>query len=183
MKKLFLLSIILITAVSCSTVKVSSDFDKTANFAAFKTFTYTDEALALPVDDINRNRILNLVTSEMVAKGFTKSETNPDVLIDINIKTQTQQTATATTSGAGGYGYGYRYGRYGYGGGFSTTTINYDTYTDGTMFIDMIDAAKKQLVWQGRGTKTLEEDASQKRREENLAYAIKQIFMQYPPKI
>jgi hypothetical protein len=51
------------------------------------------------------------------------------------------------------------------------------------MFIDMIDAAKKQLVWQGRGTKTLEEDASQKRREENLAYAIKQIFTQYPPKI
>jgi hypothetical protein len=181
MKKLFFLSIILITAVSCSTVKVSSDFDKTANFAAYKTFTYTDETLAMPIDDINRNRILNLVTSEMVAKGFTKSETNPDVWIDINIKTQTQQTATASTTGTGGYG--YRYGRYGYGGGFSTTTINYDTYTDGTMFIDMIDAAKKQLVWQGRGTKTLEEDASQKRREENLAYAIKQIFTQYPPKI
>lgn len=180
MKKLFLLSIILITAVSCSTVKVSSDFDKTANFAAYKTFTYTDETLAMPIDDINRNRVLNLVTAEMAAKGFTKSETNPDVWIDINIKTQTQQTATASTTGTGGYG--YRYGRYGYGGGFSTTTINYDTYTDGTMFIDMIDAAKKQLVWQGRGTKTLEEDASQKRREENLAYAIKQIFTQYPPK-
>jgi hypothetical protein len=181
MKKLFILSIILITAVSCSTVKVSSDFDKTANFAAYKTFTYTDETLAMPIDDINRNRVLNLVTAEMAAKGFTKSDANPDVWIDINIKTKTQQTATATTSGTGGYG--YRYGRYGYGGGFSTTTINYDTYTDGTMFIDMIDAAKKQLVWQGRGTKTLEEDASQKRREENLAYAIKQIFTQYPPKI
>ena len=183
MKKLFFLSIILIVAASCSTVKVSSDYDKTANFAAYKTFTCTDETLAMPIDDINKNRILNIVTAEMVAKGFTKSDANPDVWIDINIKTETQQTATATTSGAGGYGYGYRYGGYGYGGGFSTTTINYDTYTDGTMFIDMIDAAKKQLVWQGRGTKTLEEDASQKRREENLAYAIKQIFTQYPPKI
>ena len=171
----------MIVAASCSTVKVSSDFDKTANFAAYKTFTYTDETLAMPIDDINRNRVLNLVTAEMAAKGFTKSDANPDVWIDINIKTKTQQTATASTTGTGGYG--YRYGRYGYGGGFSTTTINYDTYTDGTMFIDMIDAAKKQLVWQGRGTKTLEEDASQKRREENLAYAIKQIFTQYPPKI
>ena len=56
--------------------------------------------------------------------------------------------------------------RYGYGGGFSTTTINYDTYVDGTLFIDMIDASKKQLVWQGRGTKTIEPDANQARREE-----------------
>ena len=104
MKKLFFLSLIMIVAVSCSTVKVSSDFDKTANFAAYKTFTYTDETLAMPLDDINKNRILNIVTAEMAAKGFTKSETNPDVWIDINIKTETQQTATATTSGAGGYG-------------------------------------------------------------------------------
>jgi hypothetical protein len=183
MKKLLVLSVILITAISCSSVKVSSDYDKTANFAAYKTFTYTDETLAMPIDDINRNRILNIVTAEMLAKGFTKSETNPDVWIDINIKTETQQTATATTSGGGGYGYGYRYGGYGYGGGFSTTTINYDTYTDGTMFVDMIDASTKMLVWQGRGTKTFEENASQTRREENLTYAIKQIFMQYPPKL
>jgi hypothetical protein len=186
MKKLFLLSLVMIVAVSCSTVKVSSDFDKTANFAAYKTFTYTDETLAMPIDDINKNRILNIVTAEMAAKGFTKSDANPNVWIDINIKTETQQTATATTSGVGGYGgygYGYRYGGYGYGGGFSTTTINYDTYTDGTMFIDMIDASTKMLVWQGRGTKTFEDNASQKRREENLTYAIKQIFTQYPPKV
>jgi hypothetical protein len=51
------------------------------------------------------------------------------------------------------------------------------------MFIDMIDASKKQLVWEGRGTKTLEPDASQKRKEENINYAVKQIFMKYPPKI
>ena len=100
------------------------------------------------------------------------------MLIDVNIKTQTQQTATATNSG-GYYGRGYRYG---YGGGFSTTTINYDTYTDGTLFIDMIDATKKQLVWQGRGTKTIEQDASPQRREENINYAVKQIFVKYPPK-
>ncbi len=58
------------------------------------------------------------------------------------------------------------------GGGFSTTTINYDTYVDGTLFIDMIDASKKQLVWQGRGTKTIDQDASPQKREENINYAV-----------
>jgi hypothetical protein len=104
------------------------------------------------------------------------------VLIDVKIKAQQQQTATATSSGYPGYGYGYGY-RYGWGGGFSTTTINYDTYVDGTLFIDMIDAKKNQLVWQGRGTKTIDEDASQKKRDENLAYALKQIFAKYPPMV
>ena len=74
MKKLFFLLLILIVAVSCSSIKVSSDFDKTANFAAYKTYAFTDETLAMPLDDINRNRILNIVTAEMAAKGFTKSD-------------------------------------------------------------------------------------------------------------
>jgi hypothetical protein len=108
---------------------------------------------------------------------------NPDVLINLNIKAEKKQTATATSTGGYGYGYGagYRYGGWGgYGGG--TTYISYDSYTDGTLFIDMIDASKKQLVWQGRGTKTIDEDASQEKRDKNIAYAVKQIFMNYPPK-
>jgi len=182
MKKLFFLTIVLITAVSCSSVKISSDFDKTAGFSSYKTYTFTENALALQgINDLNRNRLLSAIETELTGKGFTKSENNPDVLIDIQLKGEQKQTATATsTGGYGGYGYGYRYG---WGGGFSTTTINYDTYVDGTLFIDMIDAKKNQLVWQGRGTKTIEPDASQQKREQNISYAVKQIFMKYPPKI
>jgi Domain of unknown function (DUF4136) len=179
MKKIFISLLIFIVAASCSSVKVSSDYDKTAGFASYKTYAFTDEAKSLQLNDLNRNRLLSAIETELAAKGFTKVENNPDVLIDITIKGEQKQTATATNTG----GYGYGYGRYGYGGGFSTTTINYDTYVDGTLFIDMIDAAKKQLVWQGRGTKTIEPDANQERREKNINYAVKQIFMQYPPKI
>jgi hypothetical protein len=185
MKKLIFLFVIMIAAASCSTVKVSHDYDKTANFSAYKTYTFTDNALALPLDDLNKKRILDAVEGELKAKGFTRKENGPDVLIDINIKAEKKQSATATTTGGYGYpGYGYGYGyAYGWGGGFSTTSIHYENYTDGTMFIDMIDAAKKQLVWQGRGTKTIDPDASAQKRESNINYAIKQIFMYYPPKI
>ena len=165
-------------AASCSSIKVTSDFDKTAGFANYKTYAFTPEAQSLPLDDINRGRILTAIENELAAKGFTKAE-NPDVLIDVNIKAEKQTTATATNTG-GYYGRGYRYG---YGGGFSTTTINYDTYVDGTLFIDMIDASKKQLVWQGRGTKTLDPEATPQKREENINYAVKQIFTKYPPAI
>lgn len=177
MKNLLILSIILTIAVSCSSIKISSDFDRSAGFASYKTYAFTQEALNLPLDDINKGRVLKAIESELALKGFTKTSATPDVLIDVNIKAVQQTTATASSTG-GYYGRGYRYG---YGGGFTTTTINYDTYTDGTMFIDMIDAQKKVLVWQGRGTKTLDPGASQQKSEENINYAVKEIFKKYPP--
>jgi len=182
MKNLLLFAAILVFTVSCSSIKVSSDYDKTAQFASYKTFAFSEETKTYGNNDIVRNLVLSAIESELSAKGFTKNESGPDVWIDVQVKGEQKQTATATTSGGyPGYGYGYGY-RYGYGGGFSTTTINYDTYVDGTLFIDMIDAQKKQLVWQGRGTKTVDFEASQKKKEENINYAVKQIFTQYPPK-
>jgi len=178
MKKLFLPLLILVLATSCATIKVSSDFDKTAPFAGYKTYAFTPEALALPIDNLNQTRFITAIENELSLKGFAKSE-KPDVLIDLKLVTENKQTATATNTG-GGYGYGYRYG---WGGGFSTTTINYDSYQEGTLFVDMIDAAKLQLVWQGRGVGTLNPDASADKREYNIKNAVKMIFEKYPPKV
>ncbi|MFN8255912.1 MAG: DUF4136 domain-containing protein [Bacteroidales bacterium] len=175
MKNLILVLIFALFAFSCTSVRISSDFDKTIDFTKYKTYKFTDEAMKLPVDDLNKNRLIAAVEKELGLKGFTKSET-PDVLIEINLKGKNIQTATANTSG--GYGYGYRYG---WGGGFSTTTINYDSYIEGTLFVDMIDASKNQLVWQGRGVGTLDPEANQAKREKNINYAVNQIFKKYPP--
>jgi hypothetical protein len=178
MKKILLLISIAFIAVSCASIKVSSDYDKSAPFTGYKTYAYTPEALTLAVDELNRNRLIAAVDNELSLKGFTKSD-KPDVLIDLKLVTKKVQTATATSSG-GGYGYGYRYG---WGGGFSTTSINYDSYDEGTLFVDMIDATKLQLVWQGRGVGTLNPDASAEKREYNIKNAVKMIFEKYPPKI
>jgi hypothetical protein len=164
-------------AASCSSIQVSSDFDRQANFASYKTYAFTKEAQELPVSDINRRRLIDAVSNELAAKGFTKSD-QADVWIDLVVATQQKQSATATSS-PGYYGAGYRYG---WGGGFSTTTINVENYVEGTLFVDMIDASKKQLVWQGRAVGTLNPDASPEKREANINSAIKQIFTKYPPK-
>jgi hypothetical protein len=177
MKNVFVLLTIALFAVSCSSIKITSDFDKTASFATYKTYKLTDEAMTLPINELNKNRIIAAVETELAAKGFTKSD-SPDVLININLKGEKIQTATANNTGGYGYGRGYRYG---YGGGYSTTTISYDSYLEGTLFVDMIDATKNELVWQGRGVGTIDEDATQAKREKNINYAVKQIFTKYPP--
>ncbi len=175
MKNILIAATICLLA-ACSSIKVTYDYDKSADFAKFKTFDFTDDAKNFPIQELDRQRVHAAIEKEMIAKGFTKSS-SPDVLIDLQVKLEQKQTATATNTG------GYGAYRYGWGGGYGGTThINVENYVDGTLFVNMIDKSTEKLVWQGRGTKTLAEDPSPEKKEQNINYAVKQIFMNYPPK-
>jgi hypothetical protein len=175
MKKYYFLFIAaLMTA--CGSVKVSYDFDKTANFSKYKTYAYSAESMKLGLSDLNRDRLFAAIDAELTARGMTKSE-SPDALIELVVTTKEQKQATSTNTGGGFYG------RYGYGGGYGgITTTTVSTYVDGTLIINLVDSAIEKVVWQGRGTKTLEESASPAQREKNINYAVKTIFSKYPVK-
>lgn len=174
MKKIILFFSVAFTFASCSSINVSYDYDKDANFSSYKTYAYTQEALALGIGDLNRDRLLKAIDAEMAARGFTKSDT-PDALIDLIVKAQERVQATATNTG------GY-YGRYGWGGGMSTTHIDYNQYVDGTLFVNFIDKSTEKMVWQGRATKTLDENASPQKKETNINNAVKMIYTKFPVK-
>lgn len=167
---------ILILLAGCSSVKTSYDFDSTVDFSKFKTYDFTEDAKNFPIQELDRTRVLAAIEKEMTAKGFTKSST-PDVLIDLQVKLEQKQTATTTNTG--GYG-AYRYGWGGGYGGTSHTTV--ENYVDGTLFVNMIEKSTEKMVWQGRGTKTLAEHPTPEKKQQNINYAMQQIFMKYPPK-
>ncbi len=174
-----ILILMLVAVAACSSIKTSYDYDKQADFTKYKTYNYTPEALALGINELNRNRVLQAIDKEMTARGFSKSD-SPDALVDIIVKAEQKRDATATTSGTGMYGgYGRRYG---YGGGFTTTQINVNEYIEGTVFINMVDKATDKLVWSGRGTKVVDEDASPQTREKNINDGVAAIFKNYPVK-
>jgi Domain of unknown function (DUF4136) len=175
--KRILVVLLTVVVASCSSVKTSFDIDKTVDFTKFKTYGYAEDVAKLPLQELDRNRIIGAVDKELAARGFSKSS-SPDVWIDLMITAEKKQTATATNTGPGMYGYGRPYM---YGGGFSTTQINVESYIDGTLFVNMI--ADNKLVWQGRGTKTIDQDASAEKKDKNIAYAVGLIFNQFPIKV
>lgn len=73
------------------------------------------------------------------AKGFMKSE-NPDMLISIF----TKEKERVDVYNNAGFGWGPYWG-WGWGG-YSNVT----SHTEGSLYIDIIDAKKKELVWQGK---------------------------------
>ncbi len=178
MKKIQVYIVLLALLMGCSSLKTSYDYDKQTDFTKYKTYGYTEEALKLPIQEINRNRLIAAIDREMTARGLSKSE-NPDVLIDLIGKTQQKRDATATTTGTGYYSPW----RYSYGVGFTTTQINVNEYVEGTLFINMVDKQSDKLVWQGRGTKVLNEKANPDKREKNINDAVAAIFKHYPKRL
>ena len=173
MKYLFLITLSSLFLFSCESIKVTMDYDNTVDFSKYKTYQLDHNVEELPLNDLNKTRLLNAVKSQMQEKGFSESD-EPDVFVDLVLTAQQEQNTYANTNYYGG---GYRYGR---GGGFSTTDVNTVTYVVGTLFIDLIDAKEEKLVWQGRGEGTIDENT--KNREKNINDVVKKIFYYYPPK-
>ena len=166
---------LLLILASCSTVSVYSDYDKNVDFTPYKTYAFFKPGIdKVEISDLDKRRILHAIETELQAKGFTKSE-NPDLLV--NIFTKSREEVSVNQFNAGwGYGWGYGWNPYMYGG---QTTVS--SSTAGTLYIDLIDAKKKELIWQGEGTGTLSKDMD--RKDEIVNNIVTQILAQYPPAI
>ena len=178
MKKLKYLPLLLVVLLvaSCSSVNVYNDYDKQVDFSQFKTFAFYKPGVdKVEISDLDKKRILKSIETEMLAKGFTKSE-NPDILVNFFTKSR-EQVDVNTFNNSWGYGYGYGWNPYIWGG--NRTTVR--TTTQGTLFIDLIDARKKEMVWQGEGAGEIFKNQNNK--EERIQEFVSQILKQYPPKV
>lgn len=166
-------ALLLFVLASCSSIRVNSDYDKNASFDGYKTYAYNKAGIdKVEISDLDKKRILRSIDEVMAAKGFTKSE-NPDVLINFFTKEREQVTVSQFNAGWG-YGWGWGWNPYLWGG---NTYVN--QHTEGTLTIDIIDARKKELVWQGMGEGVLTNDAEKK--DEKIKEFVAKILEQYPP--
>lgn len=182
------LAIIAIALTSCSSVRVASDYDKGTEFNDYKTFAFFKPGIdKAEISDLDKRRILRAVEAELMAKGMTKSE-NPDMLVSIFTKSNQRVDVYNNAFGFGGFGpFGFggfgrfgAFGPYGFGGfgGFGGNQVS--TSTEGILFIDFIDAKKKQLVWQGSGTGYLV-TRNREKKEKRINEFVSEMMTAYPP--
>ena len=169
-----LITFVFVVLSSCSSVKVAADYDKEAQFSEYKTFAFYKTGIdKAEINDLDKRRILRAIETELLAKGFTKSET-PDLLV--SIFTKSREKVNVYNNAYAGYGYGWGWSPY-YWNNYNTVT----TSTEGVLYIDLIDANKKELVWQGVGTGYLSQSTNKK--EERIKEFVSLIMEKYPPEI
>ncbi|WP_432222001.1 DUF4136 domain-containing protein [Flavobacterium sp. TMP13] len=175
--KLIPVLLLMLLVVSCSSVSVYSDYDKTVDFSHFKTYAFYKTGVdKVEISDLDKRRILHAIEEQMTLKGFTKSDT-PDILVNIFTKTREQVNVNQFSAGWGyGWGYGWNpYMMYGY------PSNSVSTSTQGTLYVDFIDAKKKELVWQGEGIGDLTRNVDKK--EAKITEFVSKILAQYPPQL
>jgi hypothetical protein len=161
-------SAVLMLPAVASAQKVNVDFDPAVNFTKYKTYAWT-QGTPSP-NPLGEQRVHDLVDQQMAAKGFTKAASNPDVVIATHVLVKEEKELIST-------GYGYGAGYYRYGGGMQTTSVQ--TYIQGTLVLDIYDAATKKLAWRGTGTDTASDKADKNTKK--VAKALEKMFKEYPP--
>jgi len=175
--KLTALLMTLLGMAACSSgPELRSDLDPGTDFTKFKTYgfvriTGTDQA---NYETLITQHFKAAVRTQMDARGYQFVESNPDLLVNFNAVLSDKVRVTSQPS-VGMY-YGYR--GYGAWGGYGSYT-DVRHYTQGTVNIDLIDAARQQLVWEGVAEGRVRESDRDELRQ-RIADVVALIMEQYP---
>lgn len=169
---LALIGMMLVLAGNASAQQVKTDYDRSANFTQYKTYSWEHVRTKDPLDI---DRIKSAVNGALAGKGWTQVNSGGDVSIVAIEMTQERQTLNTFYDDFGG-GWGWR--RFG-GGGFGESTTTTDTYTVGTLVVDLFDTKTKQLIWRGSASDTLSNNSE--KNIKNLNKSAEKIFKNFPP--
>jgi hypothetical protein len=170
-------------ACASAPLKVNTRVDPEASFSGYRTYgfvpvvgtNYGGKVTALTV------YFMQAIRQEMDARGYQYTEDSPDLLVNFNANPVAGSDSKTSISPSYGYStgyYAYRAQLYGLPvvAFENEETINYRV---GTANIDVVDAKKKMLAWEGIAEGRLTEDMLQNPGPA-IASIVSEIFEQYP---
>src|SRR5688572_18297224 len=169
---MFALVLTLAAAGSVTAQDVRYNFDKAADFAAYRTYKWVAIKGATPLADLPDRQVKAAIDAEFAKKGLTKSESDTaDLYIGYQAAISQEKEYTSYDSGWG-YGPGwYGGGWYSHGGGGMSTGTTSTIYV-GQIALDVYAPAEKKLIWRGVASKTLDERAKPDKQQKNLEKAM-----------
>jgi hypothetical protein len=165
---------------ACATgPKIRVNQDQSADYGKYHTFGFPAET------GTDRGGYSTLLTSyfktavkrEMESRGYKYAEDNPDLLVNFFVNIRHESDTRPRMSMGYGY-YGYRYGLY-------TAWPLYDWdaetvhYRVGTANIDIVDAGKKQLIWEGVAEGQISEK-NMDNPQKTVDAVVTQVFARFP---
>jgi len=156
---------------ACSTVSVTTDYDRAAQFQQYKTYTLAPSTDKIGLSPSSRTALEESLRSGLAAHGISEANDNADLHVVSHVSTQEQTVVYPGTGGAP-----YFYGRYGmWGGGAYYADVS--QYTEGTLILDFIDAKTQKLVFRGTGTDTVSDPETNAKR---VREAVTKILEKFP---
>ena len=152
---------------------VQFDYDRSANFNAYKTYQWVDYKAVQVGDELLDRDIKRAVDEQLAGKGLRRVDSGGDLLV--GYQAGISQEKEFDNIGTGGWPGPFGWGNWG-NGRVTTSTIDI-----GKLVIGLFDPATKQLVWRGSASKTLDISKDPDKNYRTLEKALAKLFKNYPP--
>ena len=182
-KPLILLPAVLFMISCAFGQEVHYNYEHGANFAAYKSYQWVDlpgPGGTVP-DQLIDQAIKRAVDEQLAQKGLTRVEKDGDLKVGYHAAIHEEKGIDLSAFGTGGGPFG------GWGGGpfggmsGGTVTGQTSTIPAGILMIDLYDSARKQLIWRGDATKTIDLNKDPDKNYRALQKAMTKLFKNYPP--
>ncbi|MBO3275170.1 DUF4136 domain-containing protein [Pseudomonas schmalbachii] len=185
LRRLLVLGLIL-GLVGCETISLDRDYDRSRDFAAYRTWAWAQPAFEYRPDDpriksdITEQRIREAVADQLDQRGLRPAQSGSAADLKARAYLIVDQRQQQYTSNYGGWGYwGGCCGGY-WGAPYVESRTVY--YKVATIQVDLLDGKDGKLVWRGSGEKTVYNDApTPTERESAIREAVQKVLAQYPP--
>ena len=150
---------------------IKTNYVPGTDFSKYKTYKWVNIEGGEQPDQIVQQQIKQAVDATLASKGMTKTDDDMAAMY-VGYQVSVTQERQWNAYGMGG---GPRWG-----GGMGTATSS--TIQIGTLGLDFYDSVKKQLVWRGQATKTLNPSKDPNKNQDRLNKAVAKLLKDFPPK-
>lgn len=169
----------LLVAGCASGPNIVTNSDPAADWSRYQTFGFFDP-LGTDKDSVRTilsNQLVASTTRELEARGMSRRDANPDILVNFVVATKETIRSRPGTS----VGVHHGMGRYGTWGGYSMSMSTTDIVqsTEGTLAIDVVDRQSNQLVWEAAARKRITEKM-RRNQQQVVDEAVIELFAAFP---
>ena len=174
-KKMIFFGAFLVTAICAYGQEVHYNYDRGADFTAYKTYQWVEISDRVVPDQLVDHAIKQAIEEQLSRKGLTKVSTKADLYIAYQVVVNLEKSVDLLGTGDGpGW----------WGGGWGNGTVRGRTSTVpvGILLVDLYDVGKRQLVWRGDVVKAIDLKKDPEKNYRNLQRVVTKLFKNYPPK-
>jgi hypothetical protein len=164
----------LVLVGACTTLTTGSDYDRAADFSAYRSYAWLPRAHAHVQNPLNVRRVEEAIQAELEAKGLKlePDRAHADLTVDFTLGSRERIDVTS-------YPVEYR-GPWGWGMPYFGSEVDVHQYREGTLAIDIFDAKSHRPVWHGWAKKPLAK-ADLENPGPSLRAAVAAVLARFPP--
>jgi hypothetical protein len=150
--------------------KVRVDFEHSANYSNYRTYRWAGPPDVQYMNQLMTERVTGFVEEALACRHLTRVKSGGDLLVRFQIRVHEQEQYFTYSTWPG----------FDWDWGTSISTTVAEPILLGTLTVDLVDARRDQLVFQGVSTDSISSKPEKNTKE--LARAVNKIFEKYPPR-